>query len=330
MVKFDPNDICEFLASKADVDYNRVLFKGCLFNAATNELISTFLYDESIKGKISGMKARLEQEFRTTVGIPEIKYLFLYKQCYMDEMRLKVMTTEFLRKNFSFLTLDFENDDLVVSKGEEGFTVKLLLNKQAAEYIRGSKAFKNFVNDLGENNFAAFNVVFEEKDDVNRKELTLEDIEKYAEEKLVANNDARVDKVRKISEREYLLGAPIKERPVKIEFLKIGPQEQVISGTISFFTKREFIKRRTVTNENGDEITTEKPMPYWTFVLDDGSRKQSCVYFVSGRTDDAVRKNIEKMENLDNGKTICVVGINEERNGRVNFNVRGISNCKLD
>lgn len=330
MAKLNPSDICNYLAFRADTDFNSILFKGCLFNASTNELISTFLFEERIKNKISGMKPSLEQEFKTAVGISELKYLFLYKQCYMDEVRLKLLTTEFLRKNFAFLTLDLDDDDLFVTRDGKGFSTKLRLTKQTADYIKGSKAFNVFLDDLNENNFSIFNFVFEEIASVNQKELTLEDIERFAEKKLSANKEDKVSKVCKISECEYLLGAPIKERPIKIEFLKIAPHEQVIAGTISFFTKREFVKKKTVTNENGDEVITEKPTPYWTFVLDDGNRKQSCVYFVSGRTDDVLQKNIKKIETLDNGRTICVIGVNEERNGRVNFNVRGISTCKLD
>lgn len=330
MVKLNPSDISNYLAFRADTDFNSILFKECLFNASTNELISTFLFEERIKNKISAMKASLEQEFKAAVGIPELKYLFLYKQCYMDEERLRLLTTEFLRKNFSFLTLDLDDGDLLVSSGEKGFTVRLRLSKQTADYIKGTKAFNTFINELNENNFSIFNIVFEEKPNVNQKELTLEDIERFAETKLAASKEDKINKVCKVTEREYLLGAPIKERPIKIEFLKVAPYEQIIAGTISFFTKREFIKKKMVTNENGDEVATEKPMPYWTFVLDDGNRKQSCVYFVFGRTDEVLQKNIQKIETLGNGKTICVIGINEERNGRVNFNVRGISTCELD
>jgi len=253
------------------------------------------------------------------VGLPDIKYLFLYKQCYMDSGRLELLIQEFLRKNFSFLTLDLDDDDLVVVKGEEGFTAKLKVTKQTADYIKGSKSFKAFVEDLTESNFALFNFVFEEKAGVNQKELTLDDIEKFAEEKLVANKKTNVDKVCKVSSREYLLGAPIKERPVQIEFLTVAPHEQIIAGTISFFTRREFTKK-----------DTEQKSPYWTFVLDDGHKKQSCVYFPSSRTEETLQKNIGKMESLGDGQAICVVGINNERNGRVNFNVRGISTCKMD
>ena len=324
-MKINPNDICDHLASRVDSDYKFVRFKGCLFNVATDELISTFLYEESIKGKITSLKPRLEQEFKTSVGL-DLQYLFLYKQCYMDSGRLEILLAEFLRNNFSFLTLDLEDEDILVT---EGFTVRLRLTKQAADYIKGSKAWKGFVDDLTQNNFALFNFVFEEKSSINQKELTLEDIEKFAEKQVTANV---IDKVFKITDREYLLGTPIKERPIKIEFLKVSPESQVIAGTISFFTKREFTKKNSPLERRGGtegDGVVEQKMPYWTFVLDDGNRKQSCVYFPSSRTEETHKKNIEKMESLGDGRTICVIGVNDERNGRVNFNVRGISTCAL-
>jgi hypothetical protein len=328
MVKFNPNDICDYLASRADADFKSVKFKGCLFDATTNELISTFLYEEGIKGKIAGLKPKLEQEFKASVRIPDLKYLFLYKQCYMDAGRLEIKVLEFLRQNFSFLTLDLADDDCTVSGDGSGFSVKLRLTKQTADYIRGSKAFKSFVEDLTENNFATFSFQFIEIPAVNQKELTTEEIEKFVESKLAANRLDKVDKVCKTSERTYLLGAPVKDRPVKIEFLRVAADEQTIAGTISFFTKREFIKKKKIVNENGDEVETTRPMPYWTFVIDDG-KKASCVYFPSGRTEEALQKNISKMDEIGDGSTICVVGLNQERNGRVNFTVRGISKCKL-
>jgi len=339
MSRLHPNDICDYLASRADADFKSVKFKGCLFNCATDELISTFLYEEGIKGKISGMKAQLEQEFKAAVTEslrahakqslqdPPITFLFLYKQCYMDAGRLELLVTEFLRKNFSFLTLDLDDSDIAVTKGEGGFTAKLNLPKQTSDYIRGSKAFKAFVHDLAENNFVLFNFEFVEKPSCDQEELSLEDIEKFAESKLAANTKDRVDKVLRITNREYLLGTPIKERPIKIEFLRVCPQEQIIAGAISYLTKREYRHRKKYTNELGEEVTVEKPMPYWTFVLDDGARKQSCVYFPSHRTDETLKKNVEKMQTLADGETICVIGINDERNGRVNFSVRGISTC---
>lgn len=330
MVKFNINDISDYLASRADTDYRFVKFKGCIFNAPADELISTFLYEESIKGKISGMKARLEQEFKTAVGLPELNFLFLYKRCYMDAVRLEVLIQEFLRKHFSFLTLDLTNEDLIITKGEEGFTAKLRLTKQAADYIKGSKAFKTFVEGLLEDNFATFNFIFDEIKGAEQKELTLEEIEKFAEDKILANKQDKVDKVCKINNREYLLGAPIKERPIKLEFLSVSAHEQIIAGTISFFTRREFNKKKKVTNEDGVEVETSRPMPYWTFVIDDGSKKQSCVYFPSGRTEESLQKNISKIETLGNGSVICAIGINDERNGRVNFSVRGISTCKME
>jgi len=318
MVKLNPNDICDYLASRVDEGYKSVKFKECIYNALTDELIATFLFDEKIKGEISGMKPRLEQEFKAMVGISELEFRFLYKQCYMDSGRLEILVQEFLRKNFSFLTLDLADDDLIVTRGEEGFTAKMRMTRQAADYIKGSKVFKKFVEDLAEGNFALFNFAFEERECVNQEELTLEDIEKFAEEKLVANTKDKVDKVCKVSNREYLLGVPIKERPIKIEHLTVSPHEQVIAGTISFFTRREFVKK-----------DSEEKGTYWTFILDDGQKKQSCVYFLSGRTEEVRNKNVAKMELLGDGQAICVVGICNERNGRVGFNVRGVSSCVM-
>ena len=295
------DEICEYLAFRVSSDYKLVRFSVATFNEVRNELSLTFLYDESIKSKISELKARLEKEYKDQIKL-DIKYLFEYKSSYMDAERLGLLLRGFLTNNFSMMTLDLGEDDVCVTGA---FNVELHLPKHTASYVRASKAYEKFVQELRENYFYNFNFSIIEKP-TNDTE-SIEDIEKYVSENI--KNVVRVDKVCKVKNVEYYLGKVIKERPIKIEHLRITPDEQVIAGTMSFLTRREYTR-------------DEEKRPYYTFVLDDGNKKQNCVFFPNTKT-------LAPFEKLVDGTTICVVGVNDERKGRVNFSVKGVSFCEL-
>ena len=306
------NDICDYLSFRVSPDYKLVSFKNCVFNEVRNELKLTFLYDDSIKKKMGDLKARLEQEFRDQVKL-DIKYIFEYKSSYMDEDRLGLLVKGFLNDNFSIMTLDLYDEDIRVTDNGNTFNVDIHLPKHTAVYVRASKSYDSFVKNLMKDYFHGFNFTITPK--ATDDNQTMADIEKFIKESVKDIKASGVDKVCKVKDVEYLLGKPIKERPIKIEFLKTNPDEQVIAGTISFLTKREYTKKAT-------EDKPEEKKPYWTFVIDDGVKKQSCVFFPTTNT-------LSKFEKLVNGTTICAIGVNDERNGRVNFSVKGISFCEM-
>jgi len=119
----------------------------------------------------------------------------------------------------------------------------------------------------------------------------------------------KVDKTLHVKNVEYLLGKPINLRPIKIEHLRISPEEQVTAGTIHFLTKREY-KREDQTKS------------YWTLVLNDGDSTLQCVFFPS-------EKSRPKFEILKNNTSVCVVGVHDRKNDRLNFRITGVSFCEI-
>ena len=308
------NDICEYLSFRVSPDYKLVSFKSCVFNEARNELKLTFLYDDSIKKKMGDLKTRLEQEFKSVINL-DIKYVFEYKSSYMDLDRLELLVRSFLSNNFSIMTLDLDDEDIRVTNNDDktAFNVEIHLPKHSAVYVKASKAYDAFIKDLSKDYFHGFNFAIIEKTAEDNQSIA--DIEKFVNEKMKDLRPSGVDKVCKVRGVEYLLGKPIKERPIKIEFLRTSPDEQVVAGTISFLTKREYTRKAT-------DDRPEEMKPYWTFVIDDGERKQGCVFFPTTNT-------LAKFEKLVNGTTVCLIGVNDERNGRVNFSVKGVSFCEM-
>ena len=318
MDKIAPNDICDYLSFRVSPDYKLVRFKDCLFAEARNELGLTFLFDESIKGKIDALKPRLEQQFKESVDEPDIKYNFAYQSSYMDDERLELVVRTFFKDNFSIMTLDLGDEDIKVTAADRAFNIEVHLPKHTADYVGASRALEGFLKNLREQYF--YGITFQVIPKDTGDDATIEDIEAYVRENMKSVEVNRADKVRKISGMEYLLGKPIKERPVKIEYLRTSPDEQVIAGTINFLTRREYTKKST--NNNEQATNNDEKKPYWTFVLNDGAKKQNCIFFPNVKT-------LAKFEKLVNDTAVCLIGINDERNGRVSFNVKGVSFCEL-
>ena len=316
-------EICDYLAFRVSPEYKLIKFKECVYNESDNKLTLHFLFDESLTEELLSLKPRLEQDFKEKIKkeIPDVdrqlEIFFDYKSSYMDSDRLGLLVRTFLTQNFSIMTLGLGDDDIVVSLVDRSFNVDVHLPKQAGEFVRASKALQNFIRQLYDDYFYGFNIkvtIKETEEDTS----SIADIEKMLNDNLNDLNAKKVNKALAIKNMEYYLGKPIKERPVKIEFLKTCADEQVTAGTISFLTKRDFKKK--VTDDEGN--VTEEQRFFWTFVIDDGSRKHNCVFFPNTNT-------FAKFEKLTDGTTICVIGVNNERNGRVSFNVRGVSFCEM-
>jgi len=314
-----PAEICEYLGFRVSPDYKLVRFDSAVYDDTRNELCLTFLYDESIKNKVESLKSRLESAFRDAIKF-DITTLFEYKSSFIDMERLALLIRVFLKDTFSLLTLDLDSDNIKIS--ENGGTASRVLNaeitlqKNAADYILKSPAYEKFLTRLREDYFCGFNVSIVSKPDSAGLDGSIDDIEAYAAA-TIKFTQTGTDKVRKVSNVEYLLGKPIKERPIKIEFLAVSPDEQVIAGQIGFLTGREYTKK-----------DTGEKKPYWTFILDDGERKQNCVFFPNTKTLPKFDMLVQAAK-LGNEISVCAIGVNDERNGRVNFSVKGISFCDL-
>ena len=318
-MKINPTEITDWLAYNVDASYRLVKLKECTFTPATNTLSSVFLFDQGIADKIDALKTRLEREYIASVakdGEPsDLKHTFTYEKSYIDAEILRLKVENFLKKQFSVLTLDLDDGDIKVGEGRGSFTVNIYIPQQNITYIEKSRAFAEFLKTLHDEYFSTFQIMLNPKKQDDDDGEVLDKLEQYMKSALPPDASrepgVKVDKALKIRAAEYLLGKPIKERPVKIEFLRITAEEQVIAGTIANLTHREYTKK-----------DTNEKKPYFTFLLDDGRNRASCIYFPN-------QKTLAKFETLQNGNTVLVIGENSERNGRTGFRVAGISTCEL-
>ena len=294
------DEILERLAFFEDPLYGQVRLKEAVYDEAKDKLTLRFIHSEEFQ--LSELKGRLEKDVIEWVGESGIK--FEYEQSYIDEELLALKVKNLLVGNFGVLLVGLGERDIVVSYEAGTFTVELHMPQDIGEYVRQTTVFRGFLDGLARDYFAEFVVNFVDKplEGVG----SIEELEKYM---LDVNPTQRVNKTMHIRGLEYYLGKPIQERPIKIEFLRVSPNDQVIAGKIMFLTQKTYKK-------------DEEEKPYWTFVLDDGKGRAQCVFFPN-------QKSKPLFEKLVDGTVIAAIGTQGERNGRTSFRVSGISFCEL-
>jgi len=296
------DELIEHLAFYEDPAFHLVRLGSFVYEKKKDELTTTILFDESLTKKIKDLKPALEAKIEAFIKT-DVTHKYVYQKSYIDATMLKLKTQNFLRETFSIMTLDLDDDDIVIAKDDNLFRVDIYLPPQAINFIKNSQGFTNFKKQLSANYFYRFNFFFNKKD-VVEEEASIERLEEYLNS---TTQTPRVDKAMKLGGKlEYFMGRPIKQKPIFTQYLKPSADDQVIAGTILYMTKREY------KNKEGKEAQ------YFSFVLDDGRDRTRCVYFPRGGT-------FAKFESLVNGTMVALVGEYSEKNGRASFRVTGVS-----
>ena len=298
-----PTEVEEYLCFNADADYANLKFVSAVFDKTKSKLTANYVYTADIEKKLTELKPKLEELFKESVNLP-LKYEFHYTKAYMDETVLKLKVMEFLKAKFAIMAGTVGDSDIKIELADNTWAVNLYISSGFANYLEYSKPWQEFKQKLTAENFYEFefyiNVVKDDKEPAP-------DTDEEPEYTPVVS--ARVDKVYRVKNPVYLFGRPIKERPIKIEFLTVSPDDQIIAGELSKLTKKEY------TAKSGEKKT------YFTFVLNDGDNSANCVFFPN-------KSNIVHFNKLADGDFIIAMGIYGSRNGWKSLNISGVARAE--
>jgi hypothetical protein len=297
-----PTEIEEYLAFNSNPNYGFIKLHFVSFDAEKNFLTAHYLYTAEVEDIIDKLKPELEKLFTQSVGL-SIGYKFVYGKSYIDETILRLRLLDYLRNTFAIMAGGVKEEDIKIDAVTNGYDINLYLTQQFAEFLQGARSFEKFKGALAAEFFCEFNFYFNITQQTGIPEDDILEIDYTEAENPVVD---RVDKVLHIKNSQYLLGRPIKEKPIKIEYLRLCNEDQITAGEIDRLTKREY------TRANG-----EKAFRY-TFTINDGAKTTGCVWFPN-------KKNLHLFERLHDGDFIVVMGVYSERNGWRSLNVSGIS-----
>jgi hypothetical protein len=274
------------------------------FDSKNNVLTANYIYTMEVDDIIDKLKPELEKLFVQIVALP-IKYKFVYTKSYIDETILRLAVLNYLKNTFAVMSGGMNEDNIKIDTTQNGYNINLYLTRQFADFLSGAKSFTNFKEKLHNEYFCEFNFYFNLLPQNEAADDEIDDND-YVPAEIAFT---RVDKVFHIKNQKYLLGWPIKEKPIKIEFLRVCDDSQIIAGEIEKLTQREY------TRPNGEKRN------YWTFILNDGDKKANCVFFPN-------KKNVSIFERLTDGEFVVVTGTYTEKNGRKSLNISGISTAE--
>ena len=157
------NNIEEYLYYHESQDYAYLKFSSCTYYRKRKLLVIREIYDATIESQLPILKKRLEELYIKMVNLP-IKYDFVYKKVFVDNLSLQLEILSFLRQKFKALAGDTKGDDVVVTLDNNVWKVNLFLPQPLIEFLTNSKQWQKFKQNLQAKNFYGFEFFMNPRD----------------------------------------------------------------------------------------------------------------------------------------------------------------------
>lgn len=145
----------EYLYYNESEDYAYLKFVSCSYYKTRQRLVVRYIYAEEIAERLPVLKKRLEELFIKQVGLP-IKYDFVYKKVYIDNLVLQLEILNFLRQKFAALAGNIKDADVQVVLDNNTWKINLFLDQALIDFLTNSKQWQKFQHELQDRNFFEF------------------------------------------------------------------------------------------------------------------------------------------------------------------------------
>ncbi len=149
-------NIEEYLYFHENQDYINLKFLSCTYYQTEKRLVVRYIYNAEIEDYLPTLQKRLEELFMRQVGLP-LKYDFVYKKAFIDELSLQLEIISFLRKKYGAMSKQTNEDNVTVTLDGHIWQIKLSLPVNLIEFLKNSQQWLKFQQDLRDHNFYDFN-----------------------------------------------------------------------------------------------------------------------------------------------------------------------------
>lgn len=237
------------------------------------------------------------------------------KKSFLDEDAIQESVYRIIINNCKSI-LNFSKSDISVTIKENNVEINCIITEQFYDFMLNKRYDKLIIDELNNNYFGEFNVVLNSK----KSTQSANDILKAQEleiEKMIQSTVITKPKTLTVELYDTFAGLQITSN----EALEIAgvkrPQENIlICGKVNYFLKKSFLSKKK--DAEGNAIERE----YFSFNLNDGTGKMSCVCF-------PVKNDFEAVSSLTDDREVIALGDIEDYNGRINFKVKSMAYCKL-
>lgn len=145
----------EYLYFNENQDYINLKFLSCTYYQAKKRLVVRYIYNAEIEDCLPTLQKRLEELFMQQVGLP-LQYDFVYRKVFSDALSLQLDIVSFLRKKYGTMTDNVQENHVSVKLEGDTWRVKMSLPENLVSFLRHSKPWAEFRQDLDDRNIYDF------------------------------------------------------------------------------------------------------------------------------------------------------------------------------
>lgn len=238
------------------------------------------------------------------------------KKSFLDEDAIGESVYRIILDNCKSI-VNFSKKDISTIINQDDVNISVNITEQFFDFINNRHFDKLIIDNLNNNYFGNFNIVFNSKKSEQSSNDILMEKEKELE-KMIQSTVVSKPKVIKVELLENFAGTQsiTSNEAIEIASIKRPLENILVCGKINYFIKKSFISKKK--DVNGNDIERE----YFSFSLNDGSGKMACVCF-------PLKNDFEVVSSLTDDREIIALGDVEDYNGRINFKVKSMAYCKL-
>lgn len=278
-----------------------------IYNKSEKTCSINFIYPENIPYISTEQKQKISNFLTSKLNL-NAKIILKFKKSYIDKDIISKHILAVLKTLYSSLA-SLVNQNIKIEIIDNVVNVKLGISEKYLKTYDKDEIKQNLKKEMLKNFCAEFEFDFidgEELDYKNISQTKLEEISKKL-------TDYKVTPRYKVSEVIKVIGGDIEPQPEFLEQILSAKSSVILAGKIENFTKKSF--KRT---KQGKEI--EKI--YYIFLLNEGTKKISCIYFCP-------KSNIQKMDKLHDGNEIIILADIKKEIKHLTAHIRKISLCKM-
>ena len=309
-------NLIDYINNKTDGRFYFLKLSEIFYSKKEAKCYVTLIYPQDVEDLSKEDQEIITKHTVNFLGIKSVVDVKIRKS-YMDENLIFKSCIKFFNENAKSIESNFNEKTLKVSVSDKVCNITIDVNRHVAEYLAQKEVKLQLQTYLNTNYCGSFiidiNNVLPDEDNSAFLQERQKRIEEISYATAYAYNQNRRFEVCNI---KPLFGDEIDIMP---EHIIDGEAEgRVFAGKVKYLTQRSFTK--TKKDKEGNEIDVEKP--YFTFILQDGSKSINASYFPT-------KANYHKMNLLEEGATILVKGDVKIFREKFSLSVRAISLCDI-
>lgn len=273
-----------------------------------------FLFPES-KDEMNEEERKEVETVVTSLLDINSKVIIKYKKSFLDESLVIREVLAFLKKNFQSCSANITRNNISCERNEENVNiVKLLLAQSVYNFFKNGQ-FCDELNEYLKRVFIGeFQIVLkcDEKIKIDENILKEKENEIYS---TLLYKPKNIVKRYQVCDVFMLFGNEISPNPEHISNIKEEKQSVILSGTISYFSKKSYTKKRE--KAKGENA---KQNSFYTFRLADEGGSIGVTYFSNKTTE-------KKMDKLCDGTRILCVGDVKTFNNQKTLYIKSLGFC---